>query len=86
MSFSEAARNPVTPCSTSSGRLPRPNPTTGQPDSIASMRISPNGSFHSIGASRARASRRRGTFRSIPIGPIQVTPVERSRGITFASQ
>ena len=60
---------PVRPTSTSSGTLPIGYATTGQPDSIASISTSPNGSFHSIGASNARASRSNGTFESSPIRP-----------------
>ena len=69
MSSSEPAMKPVTPGSTSSGMLPRPKATTGHPESIASMRVSPNGSFHSIGMSSARASRSSGTFCSVPMQP-----------------
>ena len=53
---------PVMPGSTSSGTLPRPNATTGQPESIASMSTSPNGSSQVIGTSSARASRSSGHF------------------------
>ena len=43
ISSRDSTMNPVTPGSTSSGTLPLANATTGHPDSIASIRISPKG-------------------------------------------
>ena len=86
MSSSEPAMKPVTPGSISSGMLPRPKATTGQPESIASMRVSPNGSFQSIGASSARASRSSGTFCSVPMQPRQVTCARPKPGLHLVAR
>ena len=55
MASSSSHRKPVVPSSTTSGAAPSGKARTGVPQAMASSITMPNGSFHRMGNSRARA-------------------------------